>query len=104
MEHGKVCFFSAPKKRIFPRTTAVLGREVQNCHPPESVHVVLKIVDSFRSGEKDSATFWIRMKGKMILIQYFAVRDASGIYRGIIEVSQEVSEIMALKGRRLLEW
>ncbi len=104
-ENGKVRYFSSPKKRIFPRTTAVLGREVQNCHPPESVHVVLKIVDSFRSGEKDSATFWIRMKGELILIQYFAVRDESGIYRGIIEVTQEITEIIAIKGeKRLLEW
>lgn len=104
-ENGKVRYFSSPKKRIFPRTTAVLGREVQNCHPPESVHVVLKIVDSFRSGEKDSATFWIRMKGELILIQYFAVRDESGIYRGIIEVTQEITEIIAIEGeKRLLEW
>ena len=104
-ENGKVRYFSSPKKRIFTRTTAVLGREVQNCHPPESVHVVLKIVDSFRSGEKDSATFWIRMKGELILIQYFAVRDESGIYRGIIEVTQEITEIIAIEGeKRLLEW
>ena len=104
-EHDKVQYFSTPPKRIFPRTVAIIGREVKNCHPPESVHVVEKIVESFRSGKKDQASFWIKMKGDFILIQYFAVRDQSGNYRGVIEVSQEVSDIRALEGeKRLLDW
>jgi hypothetical protein len=104
-ENNKVCYFSTPAKRIFPRTTAIIGREVSNCHPPESVHVVEQIVDSFKSGEKDHADFWIKMRGEFILIQYFAVRDESGNYKGVIEVSQEISAIQALKGeKRLLDW
>jgi len=104
-EDNRVRYFSTPKKRIFPRTTAVLGREVKNCHPPESVHVVEQIVESFRKGEKSSADFWIHMKGDMIFIQYFAVRDEQGAYRGVIEVSQEITDIRALEGeKRLLDW
>lgn len=104
-ENDKVLYFSTPKKRIFPRTTAIIGREVRNCHPPESVHVVEQIVQSFRNGEKDKAEFWIRMKGEFILIQYFAVRGKQKEYKGVIEVSQEISEIKALEGeRRLLDW
>jgi len=104
-ENNKVCYFSTPPKRIFPRTTAIIGREVSNCHPPESVHVVEQIVESFRNGQKDHADFWITMKGEFILIQYFAVRDGNGNYKGVIEVSQEVSGIKALEGeKRLLDW
>ncbi len=104
-ENDKVVFYSTPKKRIFPRTNAVLGREVQNCHPPESVHIVEKIVDAFRKGERDVATFWIRMRGEFVLIRYYAVRDAGGKYRGTLEVSQEVSDIRELEGeQRLLDW
>lgn len=104
-EHDKVCYFSTPKKRIFPRTNAIIGREVKNCHPPESVHVVEQIVESFRSGEKDTANFWIKMKGEYILIQYFAVRDEQQNYKGVIEVTQEISDIKALEGeKRLLDW
>ncbi|MBS2100955.1 DUF438 domain-containing protein [Carboxylicivirga linearis] len=104
-ENNKVCYFSTPPKRIFPRTTAIIGREVSNCHPPESVHVVEQIVESFRNGEKDHADFWIKMKGEFILIQYFAVRDESDNYKGVIEVSQEISGIKALEGeKRLLDW
>jgi len=104
-ENNKVCFFSTPPKRIFPRTTAIIGREVSNCHPPESVHVVEQIVESFRKGEKDHADFWIKMRGEFILIQYFAVRDEQKNFKGVIEVSQEISEIKALEGeKRLLDW
>lgn len=104
-ENNKVKYFSSPAKRIFPRTVAIIGRDVSNCHPKESVHVVEEIVESFRNGEKSHADFWIKMRGEFILIQYFAVRDAQGDYKGVIEVSQEVSAIMALEGeKRLLDW
>jgi DUF438 domain-containing protein len=104
-ENNKVRYFSTPKKRIFPRTVAVIERDVRNCHPHESVHVVEKIVEAFRKGEKDHADFWINMKGEMIYIRYFAIRDEEGNYRGVLEVSQEVTEIRKLKGeQRLLDW
>jgi PAS domain S-box-containing protein len=104
-ENNKVKYFSTPPKRIFPRTKAVIGRDVRNCHPPESVHIVEEIVEAFRSGKENRASFWIRMKEEMILIQYFAVRDEDGNYRGVIEVSQEITEIRSLEGeRRLVQW
>lgn len=104
-ENDTVQYFSTPKKRIFPRTTAIIGRQVSNCHPPESVHVVENIVASFKSGEKDHADFWIKMKGEYIMIQYFAVRDDKQNYKGVIEVTQEISDIKAIKGeKRLLDW
>ena len=104
-ENDKVRYFSTPEKRIFPRTAAIIGREVKNCHPPESVHVVERIVQSFKNEEKDKAEFWIRMKGELILIRYFAVRDEMNNYKGVIEVSQEISDIKSLEGeKRLLDW
>ncbi len=105
-DNDEVKFFSTPKDRIFPRTKAIIGRKVQNCHPPDSVHIVNKIVESFRSGKKDKATFWIQTRlGQFILIQYFAVRNDEGKYLGTLEVTQEVSEIRHLEGeKRLLDW
>ena len=104
-ENDKVKFFSTPEKRIFRRTNSIIGRDVKNCHPHESVHVVEQIVEAFRKGEKDKASFWIRMKGEFILIQYFAVRDELGNYKGVVEVSQEITEIRELQGeKRLLDW
>ncbi len=104
-ENDEVKFFSTPKKRIFTRTNAIIGRKVSNCHPPDSVHVVEQIIESFKNGTKDKASFWIKMKGEYILIQYFAARDEDGNYKGVIEVSQEIEEIRNLKGeKRLLDW
>ena len=100
-----VKYFSTPKHRIFPRTKAIIGRKVQDCHPPESVAVVQEIVKAFKNGTKDKAAFWIKMGKQFVLIQYFAVRDEQGTFVGTLEVSQEVSEIRNLTGeRRLLDW
>ena len=104
-ENDVVRYFSSPKDRFFTRSKAIIGRTVQNCHPPESIHVVTQIVDSFKSGEKDEANFWIQMKGKFVLIRYFALRDESGKYKGTLEVSQDITEIRKLEGeQRLLDW
>ncbi len=104
-EKNEVKYFSTPKERIFPRTRGILGRKVQNCHPPESIDIVNNIIENFRNGQKDSATFWIDFNGKFILIQYFAVRDKEGNYRGVLEVTQDITEIKKLEGeKRLLDW
>ena len=101
-ENKKVKFFTKPKDRIFPRSPAVIGRDVEKCHPPESVHVVNEILDAFNEGRQDNAVFWIRVKGRMILIQYFAVRDSMGRYLGTLEASQDITDIVKLEGERRL--
>lgn len=104
-ENDKVRYFNRAKDRFFPRSPAVIGRDVSNCHPPESIHVVEEIVRKFRSGERDDAEFWITLRGKFIHIRYFAVRDEEGEYKGVLEVSQDVTEIRKLQGqKRLLDW
>jgi len=104
-ENDEVQYFSGGKQRIFHRSKAIIGRKVQNCHPPESVHIVNEIITAFRNGQKDHADFWIQMKGSIIYIRYFALRNDQGIYKGTIEVSQDITEIRSLQGeRRLLEW
>jgi len=104
-ENDKVAYYSDTSERIFPRSPAIIGREVQNCHPPKSVHVVNDIVKAFKEKTKDVAEFWIQKDGLFIHIRYFPVYDAEGRYRGVIEVSQELSKQRALEGeRRLLDW
>jgi DUF438 domain-containing protein len=104
-ENDKVAYFSKPKERIFPRTAAVIGRDVRNCHPPESVHIVENILQSFRTGEKDEATFWIQLKGLFVHIQYVALRDGNGLYKGTLEITQEITHLRSLEGeKRLLDW
>jgi uncharacterized protein len=100
-----VRFYSEGPERIFPRSPAVIGRLVQNCHPPTSVHVVNRILAAFKDGSRDAAEFWIRRRGRIIHIRYFAIRDKARVYRGCLEVSQDVTEIQRLEGeKRLLDW
>jgi DUF438 domain-containing protein len=104
---NNVRFYSESKTRIFQRTPDVIGRSVLRCHPPESVHKVKKILDDFRAGLRDSAEFWIQMKGgqaepRFIHIRYFAMRDSGNHFQGTIEVTQDVTGIRNLQGERRL--
>ena len=100
-----VRFFSEGPDRIFMRSKTILGRKVQHCHPPGSVHVVQKILGDFRSGERNGAEFWINFRGKFVHIRYFAVRDTEGKYLGTLEVTQDLTHLRSLEGeRRLLQY
>ena len=100
----KVQFYSESGHRIFVRNKAVIGRTVQACHPPKSIHKVQEILDDFRAGKRKTADFWINLKGRFIYIRYFAVHDDKGEYLGCLEVTQDVTNIRALKGeKRLLD-
>ena len=104
-ENDRVAYYSDSPERIFPRSPEIIGRRVQNCHPPKSVHIVNDIVQAFKDGKKDVAEFWIQRDGAFVHIRYFALHDAGGAYRGTIEVSQNIAPLRALEGkRRLLNW
>ncbi len=101
---GIVKYFSQGKERIFARPKTIIGRRVENCHPPASVHVVEKIVERLKSGKKDHEDFWIKMGDKFVYIRYFAVRDNHGEFLGIIEVTQDIKPIQEITGeKRLLD-
>jgi len=100
-----VRYFTPGKERIFDRSRAILGRKVQYCHPPKSVHVVNQIVRDFKAGKQDRARFWINLGGRLVYICYYAVRDEAGGYLGTLEVTQDLSEVRELTGeRRLLSY
>lgn len=101
---GAVKYFSQGKERIFPRPKTIIGRLVQNCHPPASVHVVEKVVEDLKSGAKEHEDFWIRMGDKYVFIRYYAVRNDKGEFLGTLEVTQNIKPIQELTGeKRLME-
>lgn len=103
-EHDKVRYYSDTKERVFPRSPGIIGRDVQNCHPPSSIDIVNEIIKDLKEKRKPQAQFWIRRGEQLIYIRYLPVFDDFGKYRGVIEVSQEVSHIQTLKGeKRLLD-
>jgi len=52
-----VKFYTDTKRRVFPRSAGVIGRDVKNCHPCESVASVPEIIDAFCKGEQDEIDF-----------------------------------------------
>jgi PAS domain S-box-containing protein len=104
-ENDKVIFYNRGEERVFPRSAGIIGREVKFCHPPKSVGTVLRILEEFRKGTKNESSFWINYKGRLIYIRYFAVRDKQKNYRGVIEMSQDITDIKNIEGeKRLLDW
>lgn len=104
-ENDKVIFYNRGEERVFPRSAGIIGREVKFCHPPKSVGTVLKIIESFKNGTQNEASFWINFKERLIYIRYFAVRDADKNYKGVIEMSQDITDIKNIEGeKRLLDW
>ncbi|AIO18530.1 hypothetical protein KQ51_00650 [Candidatus Izimaplasma bacterium HR1] len=99
---GNVKYFTQGKERIFDRPHTVLGRHVNMCHPPQSVHIVEEIVESFKSGEKEHEDFWIQMGPMFVHIRYYAVRDKEGSFLGTLEVSQNIKPIRDLEGEKRL--
>ena len=97
-----VRYFTQGRERIFQRNRAILGRKVQMCHPPKSVHIVEKILEDFKSGSQDQAAFWINLGERFVHIEYYALRDGQGGYLGTLEVSQDLTEKRALTGERRL--
>lgn len=104
-ENDKVIFYNRGEERVFPRSAGIIGREVKFCHPPKSVGTVLKILEEFKKGTKSESSFWINFKGRLIYIRYFAVRDDQKNYKGVIEMSQDITDIKNIEGeKRLLDW
>jgi PAS domain S-box-containing protein len=104
-KYDAVKYFNKAEKRIFIRTKSVIGRKVQLCHPQKSVHIVNKIIQAFKNGEKNVAEFWITMNDRLVHIRYFAVRGKHGEYLGTMEITQDLTDIKKIEGqKRLLDW
>lgn len=105
-KNDKVRFFSHSPKRVFERNRSIIGRDVRMCHPPGSVHIVEQIINDFKTGKENKATFWLsNFKGRFIVIEYTAVRSKDGTYLGVLEVTQDITALRSLEGdQRLLSY
>jgi DUF438 domain-containing protein len=106
----KVLAWNRHDARLFKRPKGVLGKDVRNCHPEKSLHMVEKIIQEMKNGVRVKARFWIDLKlddnekKNKILIEYYALRNSNGKYLGCMEVTKDITEIQGIKGeKRLLE-
>lgn len=105
-KNDKVKFFSHGTKKIFDRNRSIIGRDVRLCHPPGSVHIVEQIINDFKSGKENVAAFWISsFMGRFVNIEYTALRSKDGEYLGVMEVTQDITDLKKLEGdQRLLSY
>lgn len=99
---GAVKYFSQGKERVFARPASIIGRQVSNCHPPASVHIVEKIVEDLKTGVKDNEDFWIKMGEQFVYIRYFAIRNDKNEFLGVMEVTQNIKPIQDITGEKRL--
>ena len=97
-------YFTDNAERVFVRTRQILGRKVENCHPPKSLDKVEAIVNDFKNGERDYADFWLNFEGKFVYIIFKPIRDNQGNYLGTAEIAMDATKINGLQGeKRLLD-
>jgi PAS domain S-box-containing protein len=101
-DNDKVIYFNREGKRIFPRPQSVIGKKVQDCHPPKTLHLVNQVIDDLRTGRRESASFWIDLHRRKIYIRYFALKGEDDRYLGCVEVTQDITEVQKLEGERRL--
>jgi hypothetical protein len=106
----KVLAWNKHETRLFKRPKTVVGRDVRDCHPKKSLHMVEQLLEEMKDGTRDKARFWIDMAPEpdampeKILIEYYALRNDDGAYLGCVEVTQNISKIQDLEGeKRLLD-
>ena len=107
-ENDEVIAWNKHETRIFKRPLGVMGRNVEKCHPKQSLDKVVAILSEMKANKRDKARFWIDLsldgfeEKQKILIEYYALRDTEGNYLGCIEVSQNITEYQKLEGQQRL--
>ncbi len=76
-----------------------VGRHVDDCHNAASRAAIARMIAAFTAGTRDEAVFWEVEDGRQKVTRYTAVRDAGGVYRGMMETIVDVTALEAYKGR-----
>ncbi|MCP4755879.1 MAG: hypothetical protein GY866_33885 [Proteobacteria bacterium] len=86
-------YYNKGEKRARKAPENILGRDIRQCHKPESLPRTDKMLDDFKNGTSDEDEFWIDGLGIKILNRFLAVRDASGKYVGCLEYLLNYDEL-----------
>jgi DUF438 domain-containing protein len=95
-ESDRLQYCNKAERQERMRQGKILGRDVRNCHKPESLPRTEQMLDDLRSGRKDEDEFWIEGLGVKLLNRFLAVRDESGKYLGCIEYLLDFTALEAL--------
>ena len=79
-----------------------IGRDVRDCHPKESLPTLERILGEFKAGRRDLAEGWREISGRCKVLRYIAIRDEAGDYKGILEVSIDLTDYRCLEDEQAL--
>jgi DUF438 domain-containing protein len=85
--NDKIQWWNESKARLMEAPTDRLGKDVRDCHKPESLPRLEKMLSDFKAGKADEAEFWVTVDeiGLKALNRFFAIRDPEGNYLGTME-------------------
>lgn len=87
---------SAEEEMMLIRTPSMVGRNVENCHPPKSLDKVMTLIADLKARRRDSESMWFKRGNQRIHITYKGVFDENGDYLGILEYVQDVQPFIDL--------
>ncbi len=107
--NDEVVGWNKHETRLFKRPMTSMGLNFRECHPQKSLHLVERIVSEMKNGTRDAARFWIDLavptdstRKHKIVIEFFALRDASKKYLGCLEFVQDIDDFRRLEGEKRL--
>lgn len=82
-----------------------LGVHVSESHNAHSQKTIARMETAFRDGSRAEAVFRRLEEGRLILVRYVPLRDADGVYRGMMETMLDITDIVGMQGTKLtLDW
>ncbi len=91
-ENDRIVFWSEPETKIFSRPDNILGIDIRKCHSKKSQDDLEELLADMRSGSIDKKANITENNGRNILVEYIAVRDSDGKYKGCLEVCRVLDE------------
>ncbi len=85
--------FFTNEGKVFARPLSALGRSTYECHPERVKPMVKQLLDSFKSGERDSMEVWTPNPDHRVRVLYLAVRDEDGVYLGAAELVEDFTVV-----------
>jgi len=88
------------EEKIFPRKPEDIGSKVQDCHKPENVPEVNRILNELKSGKRSVIEGWTDSNGRKIYESYPAVRDKTGKYLGMLVFTKDMTELLKMSTKQ----
>ncbi len=101
-KNNEIQYYSEAPHRVFPRDRSALGKNIETTSPERDLVDVDEFFEPFRKGKKNIETFWVQRGGRLILLRVIAVYSVVGEYLGVIELSEDITDLRRLGGERKL--